>query len=344
MYAYTNNQKQTDNSELWHERVDGLLNGTDVFFHQMNSTAPKIMFEVACEPVNLCNVDQQSFKAYLSRWMAATTKWAPWTYDYVKPLLQSSAVAAAQQCTGGDNGRMCGIRWVNNSGVWDGTTGVGQQMSAMEVVLANMIEHSQAPVTNSTGGTSEGNAGAGGSDIGRTDPHGAAYATAPITTGDRVGAAFCTIAILGALVAACIFMTTDETKTVRENLEDVRSAFVGGAGGAAAKLSRRNKDASHDEKGKGVADYSPNGSAEKTSTLAHGVFETVAPPIMAAGSSLQRPSRTATEAGYATRHSSALLAAHNEGAQRTSARPERSSGSRNTLHKKRSRYIDSVVN
>lgn len=33
------------------------------------------MTEVACEPVDLCDVGQQSFKAYLSRWMAATTKW-----------------------------------------------------------------------------------------------------------------------------------------------------------------------------------------------------------------------------------------------------------------------------
>lgn len=339
MYAYTNNQKQTDNSELWHERVDGLLNGTQVFFTSVPQNRPPVMLEVACESVNLCNVDQQSFKAYLSRWMAATTKWAPWTYDYIKPLLQNSAVAAAKQCTGGDNGRMCGIRWVNNSGVWDGTTGVGQQMSAMEVVLANMIEQAQAPVTNSTGGTSEGNAGAGGSDIGRTDPHGAAYASAPITTGDRVGAAFCTVAILSALVAACVFMTTDETKTIRENLEDASSAFAGGAGGAAAKLSRKNKDASHDEKGKGVADYSPNGSMEKTSTSAHGVFETAAPPTAAVRSSLQRPSRAAAEGGNTSRHGSALLAAQKEGADRASGR-----GSRNILHKKRSRYIDSVVN
>ncbi|KAK8068019.1 glycosyl hydrolase family 76 [Apiospora saccharicola] len=307
MYAYTNNQKQTDNSEIWRERVDGLLNGTDVFFVNMTPTAPKVLFEVACEPVNLCNVDQQSFKAYFSRWMAATTKWAPWTYNKIKPLIQNSAVAAAQQCTGGDNGRMCGTRWVNNSGKWDGTTGVGQQMSALEVVLANMIEQAQAPVTNSTGGTSEGNAGAGGSDIGRTDPHGAAYATAPITTGDRVGAALCTVAVLSALVAACVFMTTDETKTIRENLEDARAVFAGGAGGAAAKLSRKNKDAIHDEKGKGVADYSPGGSMEKTSNSAHGVLETAAPPTTAAGSSLQRPSRTVAGGGNTSRYGSAPL-------------------------------------
>ncbi|KAK8024158.1 DFG5 protein, partial [Apiospora rasikravindrae] len=341
MYAYTNNLKQTDDSALWHERVDGLLNGTDVFFHSMTGTSPKIMFEVACEPVNLCNVDQQSFKAYLSRWMAATTKWAPWTFDRIKPLLQDSAVAAAQQCTGGDNGRMCGIRWVNNSGgVWDGTMGVGQQMSAMEVVLANMIEKAQAPVTNSTGGTSEGNAGAGGSDIGRTDPHGS-FATSPITTGDRVGAAFCTVAILGALVAACIWMMSDETKSTRENWQDVRSAFTGGGGGAAAKLSRKSRYTSHDEKGKGVADYSPNGSVEQTSRTAHGMFE-VGPPPRITGSSLQSPKRVARSGGP-SQYGSAFDG-QDEEVQRLRVRPQRERGSKRFLQKKRARYIDDVAN
>ncbi len=138
--------------DLWAERVDGLLNGTQVFFTGNNSD---IMTEVACEPVNLCNLDQQSFKAYLSRWMAATTKWVPWSYSRVKPLLEASAVAAAAQCTGGDNGRMCGLRWTDN-GKWDGTSGVGQQMAVMEIVLANMIKDVVAPVTNTTGGTSAG--------------------------------------------------------------------------------------------------------------------------------------------------------------------------------------------
>ncbi|KAK7974060.1 hypothetical protein PG989_015908 [Apiospora arundinis] len=345
MYAYTNNLKQTDNSNMWHERVDGLLNGTDVFFLEMPKGAPKVMLEVACESVNLCNVDQQSFKAYLSRWMAATTKWAPWTYDRIKPLLQNSAVAAAKQCTGGDNGRMCGIRWVNNTGgdgVWDGTMGVGQQMSAMEVVLANMIEQAQPPVTNSTGGTSEGNAGAGGSDIGRTDPHGAAYSFAPIQTGDRVGAALCTVAILGALVAACVWMMADETKSTDENWQDVRNVFTGGAG--AAKLSRKSRDASHYEKGKGIADYSPNGSVEKTHTSTYGIFEGPAALPPTTRSSLQRPSRTARASS--SQYGSAAFAAQTGPAavaNRTSVRSQRESGSKRYLQKKRSRYIDSVA-
>lgn len=55
-----------------------------------------IMIEVACEATKLCNIDQQTFKAYLSRWMAATVKVAPWTHDTIMPLLRSSAEAAAR--------------------------------------------------------------------------------------------------------------------------------------------------------------------------------------------------------------------------------------------------------
>ncbi|KAH8908031.1 mannan endo-1,6-alpha-mannosidase, partial [Coniochaeta sp. PMI_546] len=203
MYNYTNGTVR----ETWRERTQGLLNGTQVFFQGNKSD---IMTEVACEPVNLCDVDQQSFKAYLSRWMAATTKWAPWTYDTIKPLMASSAVAAAAQCTGGDNGRMCGLRWTDN-GKWDGTTGVGQQMAAMEIVLANMIEHVTAPVTNTTGGTSTGDAGAGGSDIGRDDPYSIIDSWQPISTGDRAGAGILTAVIVISLLAGLAWLMLDET-------------------------------------------------------------------------------------------------------------------------------------
>ncbi|KAK4145387.1 glycosyl hydrolase family 76-domain-containing protein [Dichotomopilus funicola] len=153
-------------AETWRERVDGLLNGSLLFF---TGATKDIMTEVACEPVDLCDLDQQSFKAYLARWMAATTKWAPWTYGRIKPLLEASAIAATSTCTGGDNDRMCGLKW--NTRKWDGTTGVGQQMAAMEVILANMIERSPPPVTDWDGGTSVGDPAAGGNgagaDIGR---------------------------------------------------------------------------------------------------------------------------------------------------------------------------------
>ena len=223
MVQYSNKTDKADDFTLWHERVDGLLNSTELIFFFGNDTEDKIMIEVACESVNLCDVDQQSFKAYLSRWMAATTKWAPWTFDRVKILLQNSAQAAVKQCTGGPNGRMCGMKWANNSGLWDGTTGVGQQMAVMEVVLANMIEQAKPPVTDSTGGTSAGDPTAGGNDNGRVDP--VKWHHGPIHAGDRAGAAFVTFVVLAALLAALVLMLADEMKTAGENWDKFRSTM-----------------------------------------------------------------------------------------------------------------------
>lgn len=191
---------------LWRERTDGLLNGTSVF---LKGDRFNIITEVACEPVDLCDLNQQSFKAYLSRWMAATTKWAPWTYDRVKSLLDINAEAAASQCTGGRNGRMCGHKWTNN-GQWDGSTGVGQQMAAMEIVLSTMIEKVTFPVTNNTGGTSRGDPAAGGSDVGRMHPSNLIDAD-PIETKDEAGAWFLTVLAVVLLIVAVGFMVHDET-------------------------------------------------------------------------------------------------------------------------------------
>ncbi|KAI0385206.1 glycoside hydrolase family 76 protein [Hypomontagnella monticulosa] len=251
MVAYSNNTNQAGDTDMWSERVNGLLNSTEDIFFFGNETSNRIMIEIACEPVNLCDTDQLSFKAYLSRWMAATTKWAPWTFDRIKTLLGNSATAAANQCTGGDNKRMCGLKWANNSGAWDGSTGVGQQMAAMEVVLANMIHEAEPPVTNETGGTSTGNPSAGGSDEGRIDPNGRYYG--PISTGDRAGAAICTIVVLLSCLAGLAFMMMDETKSAGDNWASVRStASATTWASLLAAFMPGKKDPAVNEKGKGV--------------------------------------------------------------------------------------------
>ena len=144
------------------------------------------MLESACEPTNNCDTDQLSFKAYLSRWMAATTKVAPFTTNFTMTKLRASAQAAAAQCLGGVDGTICGEKWTLN-GTYDGTYGVGQQMSALEVIQSNLITKVDAPVTNSTGGTSVGNP-SGGSGV--ISPVG--LPVEPVTTEDRVGAGILT--------------------------------------------------------------------------------------------------------------------------------------------------------
>ena len=186
------NQTEGSAQDAWRTRVQGLIDGAKVFFY--NNT--QIMYEVACEPIGNCNTDQLSFKAYLARWMAGTTKVAPWTHDQILPYLAASASAAAESCSGGEDGVTCGTQWY--IGHWDNSWGVGQQMSALEVIQSNLIDAVQGPVGNKTGGTSVGNPSAGtGGDTNPGAPTGA------ISTGDKAGAGIVTaIIIVGILGGA----------------------------------------------------------------------------------------------------------------------------------------------
>ena len=161
------------------------------------------MYEEACEPTGKCDTDQLSFKAYLARWMAASTKLADFTTDFVMEKLQASAAAAAQQCCGGSNGVTCGLKWTDE-GVWDGTYGVGQQMSAMEVIASNLVSKVPAPVTGITGGTSKGDPSAGTAPTTATG-----LAPTGVTTGDKAGAGFLTALVLVGVVGGAWWMVVE---------------------------------------------------------------------------------------------------------------------------------------
>jgi len=182
--------------DKWKTRTAGIINGTSVFF---SKEVPNVMTEVACEANGKCDIDQKSFKAYLARWMAATTKVAPWTHDLIMPKIQASAQAAAKQCSGGTDGVTCGMRWTTN-GVWDGSYGVGEQMSALEVVQSLMIDSVAGPVQNDTGGTSKGNPNAGSHS--EDNP----LVLDTIQTGDKVGAGFLTTLVLIAILGGAWWM------------------------------------------------------------------------------------------------------------------------------------------
>ncbi len=95
------------------------------------------MFERACEPQGRCDNDQYSFKAYLARWMAQSAVVVPAIRNTVTNLLTASAQAAAQACSGGTNGTVCGQKWYVEW--YDGSYGVGQQLSALETVQALIL-------------------------------------------------------------------------------------------------------------------------------------------------------------------------------------------------------------
>ncbi|KAH8816565.1 glycoside hydrolase family 76 protein [Xylogone sp. PMI_703] len=184
--------KYTNGSEVWKQRVSTMVNSSSIFFEN------GVMYEF-CEPSGKCNVDQRSFKAYLSRWMAWTTKLAPFTRDAIMEKLSTSAAAAVKTCTGGASGNQCGVRWTTQQ--FDGSAGVGEQMSALEVVQANLIDSVKESVTADTGGTSKGNPSAGGT---HTDTQ--SLNTSPVTTGDRIGAGIVTAILVSGVIGGCAVM------------------------------------------------------------------------------------------------------------------------------------------
>lgn len=209
MYNYTNG------SSTWADRLNLVMKGTDIFFVESAGTNPnqgqppqggEIAAEVACEPPaqQTCNNDEPSFKAYLMRWLAVTTKLAPYTHDTIMTRLKASAVGAAGQCVGTGSGltNSCGRRWYQTT--WDGMSGVGEQMSAMSVFANNLIDSAAAPLTAMQGGTSVGDPSAGAStsdqDILNDD------LTRPITTGDKAGAGILTALALILLIAGTWWM------------------------------------------------------------------------------------------------------------------------------------------
>lgn len=127
--------------------------------------------------------------------------------------LRGSAIAAAKQCTGGDRGITCGTRWYEDG--WDGTYGVGQQMNALEVIQSNLEHLVPGPLSNDTGGTSQGNPNAGtGPDSassgggGGGGGGGRAGSTDPITTGDKAGAGILTTLVVVFVLGGAWYVVT----------------------------------------------------------------------------------------------------------------------------------------
>lgn len=165
-----------------------------------------IMTEVTCQPLGNCDTDELSFRAYLSRWLAVTAQLVPSLYDTIYPYLRASAQGAAGQCDAGTGNNVCGQEW--NTTTWDGTFGVGQQMSALAVMQALMIDVDtlKSPLTASTGGTSKSNPTAGtGSSESASNP---AIDTSAVTTADKAGAGIITALVLIMLLGGAWWMVS----------------------------------------------------------------------------------------------------------------------------------------
>lgn len=143
----------TNANATWKTRTDDLLSSMSVFFTGANDTHvtsanPGIMTEVACEPAGTCDTDEYAYKGLTAQWMGQAMQVAPFTTDKILSYLQSSAEGAARQCSGGGNRTACGTHWTKSE--YDGKTGLGQELSALNVFLANLAVSSSAPTNANT--------------------------------------------------------------------------------------------------------------------------------------------------------------------------------------------------
>jgi mannan endo-1,6-alpha-mannosidase len=134
----------TNASTIWAQRTAGLLTATATFISPFRNSTD-VLFEAYCELAENCNTDQLSMKAYLVRWMAGTSLLAPFTAARVNTILRASAPGAAAACSGGSSGRDCGMKWYINGS--DDTTGLGQQLNAMELMYALLADQASPPMT-----------------------------------------------------------------------------------------------------------------------------------------------------------------------------------------------------
>jgi mannan endo-1,6-alpha-mannosidase len=173
----------TDGSQLWRDRIEGLLGRIETYFFP-NNTA----YEASCEqPGAICNSDQTSFKGFVHRWLAITGQLVPEFKERIHTLLKESTRQGLKTCTGGPNGRMCGLHWT--TGAFDGQPGAATQMN-MVAALSSLLANDVAPPTSrKTGGTSESDPNAGGDDNGLPQP-------TEVTGGDRAGAGIVTVLLL----------------------------------------------------------------------------------------------------------------------------------------------------
>jgi mannan endo-1,6-alpha-mannosidase len=142
LYGAASMQNYTNASEKWVTRTTGLLDAASTFFSPFPN-ATNIMYEATCEKNSRCNVDQFSMKAYLARWLTGTSLLAPYTAGRIGGLLRASAVGASNACTAGPSGNTCGAKWYTNG--WDGTSGLGQQLSALEIFYALLVNGTTPP-------------------------------------------------------------------------------------------------------------------------------------------------------------------------------------------------------
>lgn len=179
------------NEDIWLTRVDEMFKGIESTF--INSSTG-IIYEYMCQESGKCNTDQRSFKSIFSRCLGQTAVLVSTYTDRVMDVINKSAAGAALSCSGGSDGHTCGINW--SYGTWDNWFGLGEQMCALEIMQNTMVLEVPPPLTNSTGGTSEGDVNAGLTSRDPTNKN-----QKDVTGKDKTGAGILTAIVLIVFVA-----------------------------------------------------------------------------------------------------------------------------------------------
>lgn len=177
---------------VWQTRALEIVEASLSYFF----TSDKIMQETTCQPYNLCNNDQRSFRSLFSRCLGLTMLLMPESRDTILPYMEASAAGAAESCSGGSDGVTCGEDW--STGSWDGVYGLGEQMSSLEVIMSLIVED---PISVKTGGTNRTNYAAGTDSEDNVNQN-----ELNITGKDKAGAGALTAIVLAIILGGTIWM------------------------------------------------------------------------------------------------------------------------------------------
>ncbi|ODV70909.1 glycoside hydrolase family 76 protein [Cyberlindnera jadinii NRRL Y-1542] len=131
--AYMN--QVTGDSE-WQDRVSNIILGSQALY---NNT---ILNERACEVYSTCNQDQRIFKGIYLRSLGQASRLLSSLRQTIIDLVSPSINGAVHACTGGASGHECGMKWTING--FDGSYGMQEQISALEVMLTTIAHLSSA--------------------------------------------------------------------------------------------------------------------------------------------------------------------------------------------------------
>lgn len=131
MYNATGDSAWSDDLQLY-------LNGLE---HYM--VVNGVLNEYACE-TRQCNNDQRVFKAVVARSLGEVVQLVPSMAAQAQSILDTSAAAAALSCSGGSDGKTCGMNWT--IGGWDGMYGLGEQICALETIQNSVISQAKPPL------------------------------------------------------------------------------------------------------------------------------------------------------------------------------------------------------